>query len=181
MLRVTLDTNTVDRKAIEEACSGHDVDVRVTTVTQRELEGTDFKLDNLCSGEPVAETLVIGESRLGHAVVGDDLGADRFESILDIVSDGTFPKPERRGELSPGHRRQLRDAMILEAHVRSGRDVLVTEDARGFIGRDGEKRRRLEALCRTRIMTVREFCDHLSAQGSPAGPDRGGQHGIIGD
>lgn len=57
--------------------------------------------------------------------------------------------------------------MILEAHARDGRDVLVTDDLKGFIGPEGEKRQRLERLCSTRIMTVDEFCAEIGnlAQG----------------
>ena len=49
--------------------------------------------------------------------------------------------------------------MILAAHVRDGRDILVSDDRRAFVGRDGENRRRLESELATRIMTVDEFCD----------------------
>jgi len=55
----------------------------------------------------------------------------------------------------------LRDAMILEAHVRDGRDIFVTRDTRAYVGRGGDKnvlRSKLEGLFSTRIMTVDEFC-----------------------
>lgn len=183
MLRVTLDTNTVDadkRQAINDAAVGLEVDIRLTTVTERELQGADFEAPaaegiretmvwdespwgvGVWGPSPIVETLVLGESRLGRAALGDDLGATRFERILDVVSDRAFPKPGRRDKLSAGQRRQLRDAMILDAHAREKRDVLVTDDVRGFIGKDGEKRRALEELCRTRIMTVPEFCSFLA-------------------
>ncbi len=39
--------------------------------------------------------------------------------------------------------------------------MFVTNDVKGFIGKDGRKRRSLEKLCGTRIMTADEFCAHL--------------------
>ena len=95
-----------------------------------------------------------------------DDGPALFDAILAIVGSGSFP-PGQRENLTVGQRRQLRDAMILEAHAREGRDVLVTDDVRGFVGKDGEKRRKLEALCQTRVMTVYEFCTEAPSLGSP--------------
>ena len=49
------------------------------------------------------------QSRSTSSVLGDDVGEERLKRILDIVSGGTFPKPERRGEpdrLLPFHRRR---------------------------------------------------------------------------
>jgi hypothetical protein len=57
--------------------------------------------------------------------------------------------------------------MILEAHTRDGRDVLVSNDRRAFIGKDGANRRQLEALCRTRIMTVDEFRGAVASLAPP--------------
>ncbi len=51
--------------------------------------------------------------------------------------------------------------MILEAHTRERRDVLITNDRKDFI-RHG-RREKLQALCSTRIMTVEEFCAWLGA------------------
>jgi hypothetical protein len=88
----------------------------------------------------------------------------RFEAILDVIGIRSFPKPGLRDSKTPGQKRQLRDAMILEAHAREGRDILVSDDVKGFIGKDGENRRKLEAICRTRIMTVDEFCEYAERQ-----------------
>jgi hypothetical protein len=104
---------------------------------------------------PVYETLTLDESRLGMAVLGGDESPSRFEAILAIIGDGSFPRRGEREELTDGQRRQLRDAMILEAHTRNGRDVLVSNDVKAF-GR--EKRSKLEAVCHTKIRTVDEFC-----------------------
>ena len=55
---------------------------------------------------------------------------------------------------------QLSDARILEAHVRDGRDVFVTDDEKDFI-HDG-RRERLEAELRTRILTRVEAIAEIS-------------------
>jgi hypothetical protein len=88
---------------------------------------------------------------------GED-SAKRTEQILDIISGGTFPRHGNL-EITPGQRRQLRDAMIFEAHVRDRRDVFITNDARGFI-REG-RREALEQLYNTRVMRVDEACAFL--------------------
>jgi hypothetical protein len=106
----------------------------------------------------VREMAVLGEWRLGEAVLGGDESQPMLEIILRVIGGGSFP-PQREN-LTRGERRQLRDAMILEAHYRDRRDVLVTEDAKAFIN-DG-RREALETLCRTRIMRVDEFCDDVA-------------------
>ena len=49
--------------------------------------------------------------------------------------------------------------MILEAHTRDGRDILVSNDATAYIGKDGTRRQLLETVCQTKILTVNEFID----------------------
>lgn len=49
--------------------------------------------------------------------------------------------------------------MILCAHVRSGRDVLVSNDRKAFI-KDG-RRDSIESEFGTKVMTVAEFEEHL--------------------
>jgi hypothetical protein len=96
---------------------------------------------------------VYGEGRYGRAVYASDASAQSLDQILRIVSCGSFPSS--RANLSDGQRRQLRDALIFEAHVRDARDVFVTNDERAFI-RDG-RRQELEARFDTRILTGAEF------------------------
>lgn len=185
MLRITVDTNVLDADKIariREAVDGLDVEIKTTSVTLREDRRTAPSAPP--SSEPVAETgvydeslydsgaiygggvihetWVLGESPLGSAVLGDDDGAVRFEAILHVIGTASFPKLGLRDAMTPGQKRQLRDAMILDAHARERRDVLVSDDRKGFIGKDGESRRKLEALCETRIMTVDEFCVFVS-------------------
>lgn len=177
VLRVTVDTNILSRdmQRLAGAAEGLEVQVAPTTVTLRE-RGASAPPDEGVVREtlvwnesqwgasvwgpsaPVMETLVLGESRLGMAALGSDEAQTRFEAILAVISDGSFPKRGDRETLTTGARRQLRDAMILEAHTRDRRDVLVSEDRKAFIGRDGAKRQKLEALCQTKIRTVDEFC-----------------------
>ncbi len=161
MLRVTLDTGAVgpERKRIEAACAGHEVDLANTTVTERELEGT--KIAPL--SKPILETGVWGESRWDTFVWGGDEPV--LEMILDIIGD-PFPPPGQRDDLKEGRLRQLRDAMILEAHVREKRDIFVTTDATGFVKHG--RREKLEALCSTLIMTVDEFCHYIAQSADPA-------------
>lgn len=186
MLRVTVDTNVLDRKLerIRQAVDGLKVEILPTTVTLRErrLEtrpGDPVVHETGVWGEsrwgdfvwgastPVAKSFIWDESSFDDAVLMTDDGPALFDAILAIVGSGSFPPPGQRENLTVGQRRQLRDAMILEAHAREGRDVLVTDDVRGFVGKDGEKRRKLEALCQTRIMTVYEFCAEAPSLGSP--------------
>jgi hypothetical protein len=156
---------------IRQASDGFEVEVIPTTVTLREhgvltpssgegmpetavYDESIYDSGAIYGGPPIYETAFIGESLLGHSMIGGDDAPARFEAILSIISDGSFSKEGQREELSKGQRAQLRDTMILEAHVREGRHIFVSDDRRAFIARDGEKRRRLEALCRTQIRTV---------------------------
>ena len=52
--------------------------------------------------------------------------------------------------------------MILQAHARDGRDILVSYDVRGFVGKNGQNRSRFEEMFATRIMTIDEFLDFAS-------------------
>lgn len=191
MLRVTIDTNVLDADKVERigtAVEGLDVEIKTTTVTLREdgraappappssppvaETGVVYDESHYDSGAIYAggggviyETWVLGESPLGSAVLGDDDAPSRFEAILHVIGTASFPKLGLRDSMTPGQKRQLRDAMILEAHAREGRDVLISDDRKGFIGKDGENRRRLEALCATKIMTVDEFCDYAASLG----------------
>ena len=105
----------------------------------------------------ILELGIVDESEVGNCVVGG--GDDYMESIIQIISNGSFPKSGSRGHLSNGQRRQLRDAMILDAHAREGRSVFITNDRRGFI--DGGRREMLQALLNTKILSGEEFFQEL--------------------
>jgi hypothetical protein len=180
VLRVTVDTNVLDDAKVERigaAIDGLGVEIAPTTVTLRERRPNESEIDVLPVVEtgvwnesrseesvwgpapPVYETLTIGESRLGMAALGGNESPSRFEAALAIMSNGSFPRPGERDSLTRGQRRQLRDAMIFEAHAREGRDVLVSDD-RDFIG--AGVREKLEAIGQTRIMSVNEFCEYCA-------------------
>jgi hypothetical protein len=190
VLRVTVDTNVLSRdlERIRSVTRGFHVEIAPTTVTLRE------RGDPLPNAEPVVkatgvwnesrwgdfvwgpsppvfETLILDESPLDVGVLGDDDAASRFDAVLAIIGSGSFPRHSDREEISPAQRRQLRDAMILEAHSRDQRDVLVSNDEKAFI-RHG-RRERLELLCRTKIRTVDEFCAEISSLAAEAASPSG--------
>jgi len=152
---VTLDTGAVEPEVLQRA-QDLDAAVQVVTVTVREVEGTSFSVV-VAPLPSVAEAAVWDESRWGEAAFFDPAAGVDLEEILTIISDGGFPKEHERDALSPGQRHQLRDAMIFEAHARSGADYFVTNDMKAFIR--GGRREQLEARFGSRILTVDEFLD----------------------
>jgi hypothetical protein len=154
MKSVTVDTNMVDDPRVVEAAQQAGFDIVRTTVTDRELESWGIQMV-LREHQPLYEPPVLGESRLGSAVLGSQADADTLERLLQIISNGSFPAKNRRSSLSPGERRQLRDAMILLTHIRERRQIFVTNDAKGFIQRG--RRERLQREFGTKIMTADEF------------------------
>jgi hypothetical protein len=189
VLRVTIDTNVYDRDTrarLDKAINGLEVDVAPTTVTLRERPETrgdessseavyetgvwDESIwdEAVYAATPIYETAVLDESRLDRAVLGGEESGPTLEAILRIIGSGSFPKAGEREKLTDGQRHQLRDAMILEAHTREGRDVLVSNDVKAF-GRAGDERRtKLERLCKTRILTVDEFCEQVASLCDPS-------------
>jgi hypothetical protein len=165
---VTLDTNTLDHDKIvrmRRAASGLPIEFANTSVSNREKEGTDVP----SLPEPwLPETAVWGESRWGEMAWGREEDDALFTQILRVLSNGSFPfgtlaSLDDATGLKAGERRQLRDAMILLTHLREGRTILVSCDVKAFVGKDGARRRQLEALCSTKIMTVDEFCASCDA------------------
>lgn len=110
----------------------------------------------------VPELLHIDETPLEVGVLADDTPPTTFD-ILEVVGNGSYPRGCET--LTGGQRRQLRDAIALQAHTRVSRDVFVSDDVKAFV-RDG-RRERLEALCRTRILTVDEFCAAVAEFATP--------------
>ncbi len=163
MKTVTLDTNTVDDAQVIEVARSVGFEVVHTTVTGRELEVSDVAPAS-SEAASVFEPFVIGESPLGFGVLASDSEADTFEKLLQIISDGSFPPKGQRSNLSVGQRRQLRDAMILCAHIREGRDIVVTNDVKGFI-REG-RRERIEREFEAKIMTSEEFLGFCKSGGT---------------
>lgn len=161
MTTVTLDTNIVPVERVRDAVPASHFNFAIISVTDRELCGSALQVSVAPVGR-IPETQVMDESVLGQAVLGDPRDADCFEEALAIISNNSFPPRAQRGSLTAGQCRQLRDAMIFCAHVRARSEILVTNDARGFIG--GGRRAVLEKRFNTKIMTSNEF---IAAYGSP--------------
>lgn len=128
-------------------------DVAFASVSVREADGANFDLSL------VPELGVWDESSWDDARWADELSSERFERILAIVSNGSFPK--NRSQLTEGQLHQLRDAMILEAHVAAQRELFITDDRKAFVNQG--RREKLEALLDTRILTSSEFEAELVA------------------
>ncbi len=165
MLRVTLDTNVLPADDLIERTNGCDVEFAIVSVTAREVRDTSFEV-SITPLQVVPERVVWDESNwdegewaLESASTASTLD---LENILAIISSGSFPKPDRRYALTEGQKQQLRDAMILEAHIREQRDVFVSNDQHAFM--NNERRDKLEKASGTRIMTHREFINFLSIQ-----------------
>lgn len=151
MKRVTLDTNVFPVDDLAEARGKFEL-VHVT-VTGREVERAPPHVHLEGTGR-ASETLWLGESRLNESVLASE-SSPPVREILDIISNGSFPaEPIEPSNLQPGQRRQLRDALIFEAHVRLGRDMFVTDDG-DFL--DDGRREALERRFGTRILTRAEF------------------------
>lgn len=155
-MKVTLDTNILPADEIIRH-AGDDYVFASVSVTAREVEGTSFEV-HLEPLYPLAETAVFDESRWDEAAFSDD---DALERVLNIVSNGSFPKAGFRYSLTDRQTNQLRDAMIFATHVRDGRDIFVTVDSKAFI--DHGRRECLEAEFATKIMTLDEFRTSLDA------------------
>jgi hypothetical protein len=148
VVSVTLDTNILPPNDLIAAVSPHGFEFAVVSVTDREVSGSAALHAPLSvSREP--ETLVWGETPWRDGLWSGSAEADCFDRVLHVIAGGSFP--HRRNLLTNGERRQLRDAMIFCAHVRAGRDIFVTDDAKGFIR--GGRRQQLEQSFGTRIMT----------------------------
>jgi len=129
LMRITFDTNVVDVAEVVDAGRRCGFELAVISVTEREVKGSPFKV-HLRELDIVPETAVWGEFSWGNAVWGSEESSADLDEIIRIVSNGSFPADRRH--LSEGQRRQLRDAMILQAHIRDGRDIFVNNDGRAF-------------------------------------------------
>lgn len=162
MLTVTLDTNTLRVADALGTLAGLDVDLATTTVTAREVEGTAWagKMRQL---NRIVETWVLAESPLGMAAMGTRADRDLYEGLLSLLSGGGFPKPGKRDVLTGGYKHLQRDAMVLAAHAREGRDIFVSNDTKA-IGHVGEPlRERLRQDFGIRAMTLDEFVAHCAS------------------
>ncbi len=161
MINVTLDTNILPADDLIAVVPADRFEFGVVSVTERELQASP-DLVPAASVNRVPETAVWGESVWGGAVLGGERDDECLEEVLIIIGDGSFPRPDRRAALTDGQRRQLRDAMILCAHVRARRQIFVSDDARGFIR--GNRRAKLEQALATRILTRAEFISEFGTK-----------------
>jgi hypothetical protein len=155
-MRVTLDTGVFPIDDLRADLKRKGWTTNVVSVTDREFEGTSFAGASV--DQSVTEIGVWDESRWDQAAWGSKSDAAKLERILHIIANGSFPR--NRDSLTLGQRRQLRDAMVFESHLRSGADLFVTRDERAFV-RDG-RRDRLQTEFNTRILTRAEFADLCS-------------------
>jgi hypothetical protein len=159
MATVTLDTNVFPAGPLCARAERIGITVVALTVSHREVEGSSLE-EEVRALATVTETGVWGESRYRQARYGSPADAECLERALALLSNRSFPPLGQRDQLTGGQRRQLRDAMILCAHVRSHRDLLVSKDRRAFI--DHGRREAIAATFGTRVMTVEEFEEHLA-------------------
>ena len=152
MPTVTLDTNVLPADDLRTALEPKGFEFAIVSVTERELGSSDLRAELQHLGT-VPETGVWDESLYGQGLYGSVEGDNRLERLLQIITNNSFLK--NRASLTPKQRRQLRDAMILYAHIREGREVFVTNDARAFV--DHGRRETLQSEFPTQIMTREEF------------------------
>ena len=190
---VTLDTNICPADEIIKTANELNMDFAIVTVTEREIGGSDIKI-NIEPIKKIKETGVYGESKYGTSVYGpttipesfildesmldegvlfDDKDADVFETALQIISSNSFPPDGKRDNLTKKQTRQLRDAMIICAHAREGRNIFVTDDKKGFINHG--RRQKLERTFNTKIMTRQEFIEYCRKRHKNVSGDSRGQ------
>lgn len=151
-LTVTLDTNLAippgqtKHAALHSILRDVNADVVVVSVTERENKGrpTGFR--------SIFENMVWGESSWGDIPWGGKIIRESslfsendlhrvslFEELLGILSNRSFPRSGEREHLTKAQVRQMRDALILEAHIAAKRDVFITDD-NDFIGENDRVR-----------------------------------------
>lgn len=132
MNTATFDTDIFPAEPLLDRAKRVGIDVAVVSVSLRELGGSSLD-EKVRACQAVPETAVWDESVWGQSVWGSSTDQERLEHVLVVLSNGSFPMPEKRERRSDGQRRQLRDAMILCDHLRSVRDLLVSNDRRAFV------------------------------------------------
>ena len=168
-LTATIDNSCFDDeylRQVEEICN-FPIEIAVSSVTLLENDWAAGRLEAHIDaspfvtylGLPILEGGVWAHSAWGKSVYNGDSDSERLEEMLAVISDRSFPALGERENLLRGFKRQLRDAMMFEVHVRHGRDWFVTNDRKGFVN---EGRREVhQALYGTRIATPDEFLAEL--------------------
>lgn len=158
MEAVTVDTNIFPIADIEDLVSRAGYSLEVISVTNRELQGTDLS-ESAGKLNETPETFHFGEGAWGRMMWGSVTDTENFEKILEIISSGGYPK--NRENVTPKQINQRRDALILQAHLRSGKTIFVSNDERGFVKHG--KREALETTFGMTILTRLEFIEHCNA------------------
>lgn len=155
-LLITVDTNVIDVDSMNELRAAVTIphEFAYVDVTEDERSLEEIKLTGDYEA-PVAGVFVLDDAVSGvldgsRVLAGDGIG-NLLPDALGIISGG-FSEWETA---NAARWRQHRDAQIFEAHARSRRHVLVTNDATGFV--NFGKREALEQLGQTRILLVAEF------------------------
>lgn len=156
---MTFDSNFEPWHSLVLAAKDAGWDIAFASVSSREAKGTSLEI-SLGDHEAVSELGVWEESFWDQARWADDTSSKRLANILKIIFNASFPN--RMSDLTEGQSRQLRDAMILEAHCAAQRDIFVTLDGKAFINH--ERREKLEALFKTRVLNRAEFETELKAR-----------------
>lgn len=162
METVTVDTNILPLDDLTPLAYSAGYTLGVISTTLRELDGTDL-IEAARKLTQTPEIAMFGES-FWDAVLGDVEHASDFDEILHVITSGSFPPPNGRDNLTPPQRNQLRDALILEAHIRSGNRIFVTQDAKGYIKHG--KRAEFEQKFGIVIFNRGEFITHCQSAAS---------------
>lgn len=157
-MRVTLDSNVFPLDRVRSAGEAVGAEFYVVSVTVREEEGTSFEAQ-VRRLSTIPEAAVWDESRWGESVWGSDSDTDQLDEILAIMGSASLG---RRENLTRRQRSQLGDALIVQAHVRSGNDVLVSCNQKAFFSHG--RRERLQGFLDTKIMTPDEFIAQSSGE-----------------
>ena len=154
MPTVTLDTSVLPADDLRAALEPKGFDFAAVVVTRHEVDGTSFEasLEQLTT---LPDKVPYGSGAYGAGLYGGPSQGACLETLLAVISNGSFPLPTAPRTLTEGEEHQLRDATIFCCHVHFSRQIFVTRDERSFI-RDG-RRETLQAAFRTRVMTVTEF------------------------
>ena len=160
-VRATLDTNIAPLADLKARAAAANVEIAVVTATERELASHSYA-ESVTGVSRVLETAIWDESQFDNCVLAREEDVECFEDVLRVISNGSFPEPTGRGNLSPRQRNQLRDAIIFSAHVRDRREIFVTLDAKGFVR--GGRKHKLESAYKTQIMTREEFMKYLASR-----------------
>lgn len=100
MVKATLDTNVLPAQALIERARERGVHATVSSISGREVEQWSQKAE-VAALEKVVEVAVLGESRLGEAILGCNADEERLERALAMLSSGSFPpKGNRHGLLA---------------------------------------------------------------------------------